>query len=223
MSKHEIMQRVLAVRDECGLASLGLSTNQAWQDDPKHLLFTLARYKFVAKMLEGTGDVLEVGCGDAFASRIVQQHVCSLTAVDCDEDLVADANARKALAWRLDCRVHDLLQGPVPGEFDAAYALDVLEHVEHNDEVRFLSNICASLRPHGTLILGTPSLQSQAYASPLSRLGHVNCKTGPALRTMLYEFFYNVFLFSMNDEVVHTGFSPMAQYLLVLCCEKREG
>ncbi len=26
-----------------------------------------------------------------------------------------------------------------------------------------------------------------------------------------------VFLFSMNDEVVHTGFSKMAHYLLALC------
>ena len=33
--------------------------------------------------------------------------------------------------------------------------------------------------------------------------------------------FHNVFLFSMNDEVVHTGFSPMAHYLLALCCTKR--
>ena len=27
--------------------------------------------------------------------------------------------------------------------------------------------------------------------------------------------------FSMNDEVVHTGFYPMACYLLALCCEKK--
>mgnify|MGYP007028595943 CR=1 FL=1 len=30
-------------------------------------------------------------------------------------------------------------------------------------------------------------------------------------------FFDNVFLFSMNDEVVHTGFTPMAHYLFALC------
>jgi len=33
--------------------------------------------------------------------------------------------------------------------------------------------------------------------------------------------FYNVFLFSMNDEVVHTGFYPMSHYLLAMSCGLR--
>jgi hypothetical protein len=37
------------------------------------------------------------------------------------------------------------------------------------------------------------------------------------LKNVLERFFTNVFLFSMNDEVVHTGFSPMAHYLFCLC------
>jgi hypothetical protein len=50
----------------------------------------------------------------------------------------------------------------------------------------------------------------------------VNCKTGGELRALLNQFFHNVFLFSMNDEVVHTGFTPMAQYLLASGCARRE-
>jgi hypothetical protein len=34
------------------------------------------------------------------------------------------------------------------------------------------------------------------------------------------KFFHHVFIFSMNDEVVHTGFYPMAHYLLALGCGK---
>jgi len=30
-----------------------------------------------------------------------------------------------------------------------------------------------------------------------------------------------VFSFSMNDEVVHTGFEKMAHYLFVICCGAR--
>jgi len=33
--------------------------------------------------------------------------------------------------------------------------------------------------------------------------------------------FENVFLFSMNDEVVHTGFTPLAHYLFALCVGPR--
>jgi len=66
-----------------------------------------------------------------------------------------------------------------------------------------------------------PSLESQRYASPQSKAGHVNCKSGPDLKKTMEEYFHSVFLFSMNDEVVHTGFYPMAQYLLALCAHPK--
>jgi hypothetical protein len=55
-----------------GLTRLGLMSNQVWHDDPRRLLFLLSRYKFVAKMLSGRRHVLEVGCADAFGTRVVQ-------------------------------------------------------------------------------------------------------------------------------------------------------
>ena len=33
------------------------------------------------------------------------------------------------------------------------------------------------------------------------------------LKKLMQHYFHNVFMFSMNDEVVHTGFHPMAHYL----------
>jgi hypothetical protein len=75
-----------------------------------------------------------------------------------------------------------------------------------------------SVEPHGVAIIGAPSLESQFHASALSRQGHVNCQTGETLRAMCAERFHNVFMFAMNDEVVHTGFLPMAHYLIALCC-----
>ena len=45
----------------------------------------------------------------------------------------------------------------------------------------------------------------------------MNCKDGKELQAVMERHFDNVFLFSMNDEVVHTGFTPMAHYLLALC------
>ena len=62
-----------------------------------------------------------------------------------------------------------------------------------------------------------PSLESQIYASEGSKIGHVNCQSGDVLKNNLKKYFHNVFIFSMSDEVVHTGFTPMAHYLLALC------
>jgi 2-polyprenyl-3-methyl-5-hydroxy-6-metoxy-1,4-benzoquinol methylase len=207
---------------EYGRTKLGLMTNASWREDPRRLLFLLSRYKFVAKILSGKKSVLEVGCGDAFGTRMVMQTVESVHAVDFDPVFVKDVNERMDPAWKFVCHVHDMLEGQVEGVFDAAYSLDVLEHIQPDVEDKFVTNLLKSLTPDAVVILGMPSLQSQAYASHASKAGHVNCKDEPTFRQLMERYFRNVFMFSMNDEVVHTGYYPMAQYLLALCVTPRE-
>jgi 2-polyprenyl-3-methyl-5-hydroxy-6-metoxy-1,4-benzoquinol methylase len=214
-------QILLDYYEQRGLESLGLMSSQGWLDDPKRLVFTLSRYKFVAKMLSGSKHVLELGCGDAFGTRIVLQEVEKLTAVDFDPTFIDDIKQRMSDRWPFDCFTHDLLQGPVPGHFDGVYALDVLEHVRREDEHVFLTNLANSIESYGVAVIGIPSLESQVYASPISRAGHVNCKTMPDLKSTMQRYFHNVFMFSMNDEVVHTGYHKMAQYLLAIGCGRR--
>ena len=214
-------ERALELERTNRRTALGLMTNQAWHDDPKHLLFTLSRYKFVAKMLAGRKNVLEIGCADAFATRIVQQAVGKLTATDFDPVFINDAKERMNPRWAFEAFVHDMLAGAVPGNFDAAYALDVFEHIEPHQEDEFLRNVVASLCETGIAIIGIPSLESQAHASPQSKAGHVNCKTGEDFKRTLERHFHAVFVFSMNDEVVHTGFYPMANYLLGVACHRK--
>lgn len=216
-------QCCLDVQRKQGLTRLGLMSNYMWHHDPRHLAFLLSRYKFVAKMLSGRQHVLEVGCADAFATRVVLQEVGKLTALDFDPVFVKDTNSRMDERWKFECHVHDMTEKPFPGTFDGAYALDVMEHIPKETENRFVGNIAHSLSEHGVLILGSPSLQSQAYASAASKQGHVNCKDAPGLKALLSPFFHNVFIFSMNDEMVHTGYHPMAQYLFALACSKKLG
>ena len=173
------------VKEKHGIARLGLMVNESWNQDPKRTLFTLARYKFVARMLAGRKHVLEVGCADAFGTRIVQQAVGKVTATDFDPLFVGDVKERMNPHWPIEVFVHDMLKGPVPGKFDAAYALDVLEHIQEKDEDRFIRNTIASLTPEGVAIFGMPSLESQTHASPQSKAGHVNCKSGEALKHTL--------------------------------------
>ena len=223
MTKEPQYSIVFDVKEKHGISRLGLMTNESWNQDPKRTLFTLARYKFVAKLFAGAERVLEIGCADAFGTRLVQQTVAQVTAVDFDPVFIEDVKARLDPAWPMECFVHDLLDGPVPGQFDAIYSLDVLEHINPDSEARFVSNMLKSLDAKGVVIVGMPSLESQAYASPQSKAGHVNCKSGDDLKALLKRYFDHVFLFSMNDEIVHTGFYPMAHYLIALCCGKKSG
>jgi len=220
-TKEEQYALLFDVAEKHGISQLGLMINESWNQDPKRTLFTLARYKFVAKMLDGYERVLEVGCADAFATRLVQQVATHVTAIDFDPIFIDDARSRLNPYWPLDLAVHDMLSSPVRGEYDAIFSLDVLEHIQQSQERVFITNMLSGLKSSGTLIIGMPSLESQAYASPQSKAGHVNCKSGPALKELFQDYFDNVFLFSMNDEVIHTGYSQMAHYLIVLCCGQR--
>ena len=195
--------------------------NYDWENDPRRFAFTFSRYKFVSKMFDGFESVLELGCGDGFASRIVRQTVRELVVTDYDPKFIDEINAVTGSEWTLIAKVHDMVSSSMNESFDGIFSLDVLEHIEAENEDVFLKNTCASLKRHGSLIVGMPSLESQVYASEGSKVGHVNCKSGNELRDFLKKYFHSVFMFSMNDEVLHTGFFPMSHYLLAVCCDKK--
>ena len=191
----------------------------AYFDDPKRLAFSLARYKHTAKLLDGFGHVLEVGCADGFGTRIVRQHVGALTAVDEDARSIEEAKLASSERWPIQFHTGSVTSVFGPGSaslkynmYDAVYALDVLEHISPDDE--FLRAMAAAAP---VAVIGTPSKESQQYASPMSKLGHVNCYYGADLRMRLRDFWNQVFLFTMHDEILGTSFTPMAQYLLALC------
>lgn len=209
--------RVLELRDSVGIERLGIMSSQVWHDDPQGLLFTLSRYKFVSRILKDFKNVLEIGCGDGFYSRLVQQQVKLLTITDHDPIFINDIKNRNPENWNLNAKVLNPLLSKIHGEFDGIYFLDVLEHINRKEEEIFISNIINSLTPQGTLIVGMPSLESQLYASEISKEGHINCKTGRELKSFMEKFFSNVTIFSMNDEIVHTGFWPMSHYLFAIC------
>ena len=199
---------------------LGANTSTIYQNDPKLLLFTLSRYKFVSKMFAGFENVLEVGCQEGFGAQIICKEVKAYLGVDFYLPHINSAKERNT-APNAKYETYDMLNGPIERGFDGVFALDVLEHIVPEKEDLFLQNICGSLTPHGSVILGMPSFESQKYASKASKAGHVNCKNGENFKNLLKHYFHNCFLFSMNDEVLHTGFSPMSHYLFVLASNKK--
>lgn len=209
-----------------GFERLGLMSSQSWAKDPKHLLFYLSRYKFVSKMFEGLDSVLEVGCGDGFASRIVHQSVKNLALTDIDPIFIKDIEARiasKSSKWTPSLIVHDFFEGKIVDKhFDGIYLLDVLEHIlPHKDDL-FLKNIVKNLSKNGVMIVGVPTRESQQYASEDSQIGHINLMSQKNLKNKMQTYFHNVFMFSMNDEVIHTGFYGMAHYMFAVCVGIKE-
>ncbi len=200
---------------------LGTATAQDYIHDPKHLAFVAARYKFAAKMLAGLGRVIEVGCGDAFGAPMIAQDVGKLICTDIDGDMLKD-NAQRCTPFKnISFEYFDFREKPYPDPADGICLIDVIEHIYPSEESGFLANLVRSVTPHGVALIGTPNLTADQYASPNSKVGHVNLKDHKTLRSMLAPWFHNIFLFSMNDEVLHTGFYPMAHYLWALCASPK--
>lgn len=200
---------------------VGARTSHAMRVDPRHLLFSLARYKFCAKMLEGKERVLEVGCGDAFGAPIVLQTVGKLHCVDIEPQVIEQNMRQNEWGERLCFSCLDLTRERPEGTFDAAFCMDVIEHIAPEQEQDFIGNLAACLQPDGVCIVGTPNITANAYASPISREGHINLKSQKTLKSSLEPFFQHIFMFAMNDEVVHTGYAAMAHFLIALCVGRR--
>ncbi|MEQ9560275.1 MAG: class I SAM-dependent methyltransferase [Rhodospirillales bacterium] len=200
--------------------SLGKQSSLGYRIDPKHLVFVLARYKFVAKMAESVSCTkgLEVGCGDGFATPIVAQVVPSIRAVDLEMQTLETRSDHPMLDERVTFAQHDILSSPVSdgGPFDLCYSLDVVEHIPHELDPKYYENIARSLGPRGAAIIGTPNKAAEAHQSPQSREGHINLKSPRQLKADMENWFDYVLMFGMNDEVVHTGFPDMAHYLFAV-------
>jgi hypothetical protein len=188
--------------------NLGAMHAASFANDPKHLGFVLRRYHFVARMLQGAGVVLEVGCGDGTGAQIVRPVVSELIGID-----------REATATGTQW---DILDGPFEtSPLDAIYALDVLEHIPSEQEDWVLINMREHLKLFGKCIIGMPSYESQPYASLLSKLHHVNCKTEDQLRATMERHFNAVFMFGLNDYTLHDGYGPFCHYRLAVCVGHR--
>ncbi|OGS33416.1 MAG: hypothetical protein A2474_04930, partial [Elusimicrobia bacterium RIFOXYC2_FULL_34_12] len=107
------------------------------------------------------------------------------------------------------------------GKFDAMVCIDVMEHLKKNQEEIFLKTLSENLQKDGFCIIGTPNITAAEYACKASKIGHVNLYDAGRLKKLLLKKFKNVFIFGMNDEVVHTGFYPMCHYLFALACNKK--
>ncbi len=192
---------------------LGPWTSYSLRHDPKHMAFVLSRYKFCAKMLSGKERVLEVGCGDAFGSPIVAQEVKYLHCVDWEERNVVGNRRRLSCLKNVTFEVADVSTSKPQGEYDAIFNIDVIEHLEPDFEKSFMENMVGSLSSNGVMIVGTPNESASEHATHRSDHQHINLKNAKTLKELSERYFHNTFIFSMNDEVVHTGYYPMAHYL----------
>lgn len=206
--------------DDYKPTKLGKVAYSRWRKDPNSLLYSLSRYKFVAKLLQGRKNILEAGCGDGWCSRVVAQSSYKLTLSDYDPIFVKEASEINSDLENVEYIVNDFIKTNIKDKkFDGFYCLDVLEHINKEQEDIFIKNIIKSCETNSIFIFGMPTLESQKLINPKNRdPGHINCKTKNELKKDLEKNFEIVLTLSMNDELIHTGNGNMAYYIFGICC-----
>jgi 2-polyprenyl-3-methyl-5-hydroxy-6-metoxy-1,4-benzoquinol methylase len=190
-----------------------------FEHTPRRALYSTSYYKFAAKMIGRNKRVLEVGCSEGLGTWLLAAECGFARGLDPDEEAIAVAKGNWP-AEKVEFECADFLEAPA-GQWDAVVNFDVIEHILPANAGRFLGRMADNLTPYGVAVVGTPNLTGQVYASAVSKAGHVNVYSADRLEAEMRQFFRHVFLFGANDEVVHTGYAPMAHYLIALGCKKR--
>jgi SAM-dependent methyltransferase len=95
--------------------------------------------------------VLDVGCGTGQVLRRLLEYGCDAHGVD-----VSEPNLRRSRQLTSQCQLYDGQRLPfVDGWFDAAGALNVLEHVEQPEH--FIQELARVVKPGGRIVLSSPN------------------------------------------------------------------
>lgn len=179
------------------------------------ILIKLARYKFAARLLKKSDDVLEVGSGTGLGSIFLSQHVKRVTGLEIkphDHAAARSVNRRDNVEFLLQ----SVFDYDVSRRHDAVVSLDVIEHLTREDGRRLVACMAQHCAPTGVVIIGSPSIHSYPYQSAYSRASHITCYDQPELMALMDEYFGRTLAFSMNDEMVHTGHPKMAWYYFMV-------
>lgn len=205
-------------KNEC--ATLGPHTSFQLNNSPRRILFSLAHYKFASKLIGDNKEILELGCSDGMGIHILAENAKKVLGVDFDQEAIdfAKKNINKT---NVEFKYENFLDKNF-GKFDAVISNDVIEHLLPQNEPTFLKTIINNLKATGIAIIGTPNEEAQKYSSKIVRDAHINVYTADRLKTLMENYFNNVFLFSGNDEILHTGFYPLAHYFIAVGCYKKD-
>ncbi|WP_316355793.1 class I SAM-dependent methyltransferase [Candidatus Neptunichlamydia sp. REUL1] len=209
----ELMQEVPEV-------NLGRYASFWFHKTPRRVLHCMSYYKFASKLIGKGRRVLDVGCNEGLGTFLVGKECGFAKGVDFDEDAITQAQKNFKEPF-VEFETGDFLKNEDTGNWDAVINFDVIEHILPEHAHDFIEGIAKELTPEGLCVIGTPSKISQDFASEVSKKGHINIYSHERLEAEMREHFEFVFMFAANDEVVHTGYLPLAHYFITVGCKKK--
>ncbi|HSX13982.1 MAG TPA: class I SAM-dependent methyltransferase [Chlamydiales bacterium] len=200
--------------------AFGRYVSYCYYKTPRRILHSISYYKFAAKLIGKEKRVLDVGCNEGIGTWVLAKECGFAKGVDFDAQAIETAKSNFPYP-NIQFSAGDIFEGNPNEPWDAVLNFDVIEHIYPEHAEQFMGKLKSHVSDTGLVVIGTPSLVSQQFASEIAKKGHVNVYSPQRLEEMMARHFEFVFLFAANDEVVHTGYLPLAHYLIAIGCKKR--
>lgn len=189
-----------------------------YQKDPLDFFILLARYKFAARLLKKTDNVIDVGCSHGLGTIFMSKFAKHVVGADYYEDVIKDNKQRYDSVSNISFINLDILNiSSHKAKYDAVISLDVIEHFTTAETKKVAENYAKLTRDGGFALIGTPNINSRKFASARRLRQHLHEFDPAKLESLLSKYFKRVFIFSMTDEVVSLTFPQMAWYLMAIC------
>ena len=183
--------------------------------DQDNYHFHLARYLFVARQLQSTDSVLEVGCGVGYGARLLADTAKSVYAQDAETNLESDwANFEKD-------NLTFSTQLPDSGSFDCVVSLEVVEHIEPQDVPSYMSTIKKYLSETGFAVISIPRAITFEKRSKDRQEFHAYEYSPSEFKAILQDHFENVFVFGQNDGLISIQNLECTWNMIAICTQKQ--
>jgi 2-polyprenyl-3-methyl-5-hydroxy-6-metoxy-1,4-benzoquinol methylase len=180
------------------------------EDSQDNLLFHLARYKFIARLVKLSDRLIEIGCGTGYGARFLANYVSEVLAVDAETKVID--YAKKRFPKRNLSYAYEIGEA---GLFDVVVCLEVIEHMDVDQGRELLATMRRLMRPGAVAFISTP--RKIDNPSENRRKFHVHEYTFQEYRAILETTFARALVFTQVDEIISTHHPDCAWNFVALC------
>ena len=172
-----------------------------WMNHPWRKVFN-ERTEFVKSFCKDAV-VLDAGCGVGWSTERIANVAKRIIAVDLCKDALKIARNRHA-GYNIIYKQMNVLSIEIPdNSVDVAVSLEVIEHFDKKDVIKYLSEINRVLKSDGIIVGSTPLIHSffNARLVPfgIDQKGHKILYTKRGLAKLLKSYFKNVAVFPKRE------------------------
>lgn len=179
-------------------------------DSQDNLLFHLARYKFISRLISKKDHLLEIGCGTGYGSRFLSDYAKNVVASDLDKKIFAQA---KNIFKKDNLIFTNDFESKAP--YDVIVCLEVIEHCTIEKGLDLLLTIKKLLAPGGVAFISTPRRISNPTEN--RKKFHVHEYDFTEFKNTLESIFSRALVFTQVDEMISTHHQNCA-WNFIACC-----